>query len=120
MSGTIERRLAGLLRAGMMAAGVAVACGALWFLAAHGGDRADFHTFHGSPGGFSSVSTLLRLPLSGEGRGIIQLGILILVATPIARVALSVAVFARTGDRRYLVLTGIVLSILLYSVFVGH
>ena len=113
MTFTMERNLARLLRAGVLAAGAVVAAGALWFLAVHGGDPADFHTFRGHPGGW-------RSPLLGEGRGLIQLGVLILVATPIARVAFSVAAFARAGNRPYVAITATVLLILLYSVFAGH
>jgi uncharacterized membrane protein len=120
MSAAIERDLARLLRAGVCASGVVVAAGALWFLAVHGGDPADYHTFHNQPDALRRVSSLLRSPLLGEGKGIIQLGILILVATPIARVAFSVAAFARAGNRPYVAITATVLLILLYSVFSGH
>jgi len=120
MTAAIERDLARLLRAGVLAAGAVVAAGALWFLAVHGGDPADYHTWRGEPESLRRVSNLLRSPFSGEGKGIIQLGILILVATPIARVALSVAAFARAGNRPYVAITATVLLILVYSVFAGH
>jgi uncharacterized membrane protein len=120
MSASIESDLARLLRGGVLAAGAVVAAGALWFLAVHGGDPADYRTWRGEPDGLRRVSALLRSPLLGEGKGIIQLGILILVATPIARVAFSVAAFARAGNRPYVAITLTVLLILLYSVFAGH
>ncbi|MGA2697281.1 MAG: DUF1634 domain-containing protein, partial [Terriglobales bacterium] len=50
-----------------------------------------------------------------EGKGIIQLGLLILIATPVARVAFSIWGFAAERDRMYVTFTVIVLSILLYS-----
>ena len=50
-----------------------------------------------------------------RGRGIIQLGLLLLIATPVARVALSIFGFAKERDRMYVVFTLIVFSILLYS-----
>jgi uncharacterized membrane protein len=52
---------------------------------------------------------------SFSGRGIAQLGMLLLIATPVARVVLALAAFARAGDRRYVVVTGIVLAILAFS-----
>jgi uncharacterized membrane protein len=58
--------------------------------------------------------------LSFRGRGIIQLGLLLLIATPIARVALSVVAFAIQRDRLYLVVTLIVLAVLMYSLTGGH
>jgi uncharacterized membrane protein len=53
--------------------------------------------------------------INGRGRGLIQLGLLFLIATPIARVAFSVVGFAIERDRMYVVFTVIVLAILLYS-----
>ena len=53
--------------------------------------------------------------MNGRGRGVIQLGLLLLIATPIARVAFSVVGFALERDRMYVVFTLIVLAILLYS-----
>ena len=50
-----------------------------------------------------------------QGRGIIQLGLLLLIATPVARVAFSIFGFALEGDRMYAGFTLIVLAILLYS-----
>jgi uncharacterized membrane protein len=58
--------------------------------------------------------------LSFRGRGIIQLGLLLLIATPIARVALSVVAFAIQRDRLYVVATLVVLAVLMYSLTGGH
>ena len=120
MSGRIEQRLAGLLRTGAAAAGVVVGAGSAWFLAAHGFDVADYHMYRGEPAGLRGVGGLLRSPLSGEGRAIMQLGIVILVATPIARVAFSVGAFARARDRAYVAITATVLLVLVYSLFGGR
>jgi uncharacterized membrane protein len=49
---------------------------------------------------------------------ITQLGLLALVATPVARVAASVVGFAIEGDRLYVAITLTVLAILLASLFV--
>jgi uncharacterized membrane protein len=52
-----------------------------------------------------------------QGRGIIQLGLLLLIATPVARVALSIFGFAAERDRMYVGFATIVLVILLSSLF---
>jgi uncharacterized membrane protein len=54
-----------------------------------------------------------------SGRGVIQLGLLLLVATPVARVACSVVGFLRERDYVYVALTLIVLVVLIYSLFFG-
>ena len=50
-----------------------------------------------------------------QGRGIIQLGLLLLIATPVARVAFSIVAFGVQRDRMYMAITLIVLATLLYS-----
>ena len=52
-----------------------------------------------------------------NGRAIIQLGLLLLIATPVARVLFSAIAFAIERDYMYVVITLIVLAILLYSLF---
>ncbi len=78
------------------------------------------------PGGLSP-ERLLRFPqtLSQVGvsllalrpQGIIALGLLLLIATPVLRVAVSVVTFTLEKDRKYVVITLIVLAILLFSLF---
>jgi uncharacterized membrane protein len=58
--------------------------------------------------------------LALHGRGLIQLGLLILIATPIARVAFSVVAFLYQRDWTYVVVTLIVLGLLVYSLLGGH
>ncbi len=50
-------------------------------------------------------------------QAVIALGLLLLIATPVMRVAVSIVAFAVEHDRRYVVLTSIVLIILLFSIF---
>jgi uncharacterized membrane protein len=116
----VERLLGNLLRTGVIAAAVFVSAGAALYLAGHGADRPDYHRFHDEPAELRSVWHLLGNAPSLDGRRIIQLGIVILIATPIARVAFSVAAFARAGDRRYVAITAIVLAVLAYSLFGSH
>jgi uncharacterized membrane protein YfcA/uncharacterized membrane protein len=47
----------------------------------------------------------------------ITLGLLLLIATPVIRVAASIVAFAIERDRRFVVITSIVLAILLFSIF---
>jgi len=62
-----------------------------------------------------SISGVIQSVINGRGRGLIQLGLLLLIATPIARVAFSVVGFAIERDRLYVGFTLIVLAVLLYS-----
>jgi uncharacterized membrane protein len=51
---------------------------------------------------------------------IIQFGLLLLILTPVARVAFSLAGFALERDGTYVALTSIVLAILIYSLAAPH
>ncbi len=55
--------------------------------------------------------------VSLEPAAIVQLGLLVLLATPVTRVAASVIGFAMEGDRLYTAITLAVLLILLTSIF---
>jgi uncharacterized membrane protein len=65
------------------------------------------------------VQGILSGAFAFRARSIIQLGVLLLLATPIARVAFSVAGFALERDRLYVIITFVVLAILLYSLIAG-
>ena len=47
----------------------------------------------------------------------ITLGLFLLIATPVTRVGISIVVFLLERDRRYVVITLLVLTILLFSIF---
>jgi uncharacterized membrane protein len=111
----IERALANLLRAGVLLAGFVVFCGGSIYLVRHWSAPADYHIFRGEPSDYRTLAGIIRDALSLRGRGLIQLGLLLLIATPIARVAFSVWGFAAERDRMYTVFTLIVLAILLFS-----
>ncbi|MBV9155052.1 MAG: DUF1634 domain-containing protein, partial [Acidobacteriaceae bacterium] len=65
------------------------------------------------------VSEIIKGAFAVRARSIIQLGILLLIATPIARVAFSLVGFALGRDRTYVVITAIVLTVLLVSLITG-
>lgn len=49
---------------------------------------------------------------------IIELGAIVLIATPVSRVVISVIMFAARKDRLYVAITVAVLALLLFSIFV--
>ncbi len=55
--------------------------------------------------------------LAGRPMAIISAGLLLLVATPVLRVAVSIVAFAIEKDRAYVLITALVLAILLTSIF---
>jgi thiosulfate/3-mercaptopyruvate sulfurtransferase len=114
----IEQVIGKLLRAGLLLAAGVVLLGAIVYLATHGFERRDYHAFQIQPARMRAIGGVVNEALSFNGAAIIQLGVLMLIATPIARVASSAYAFARQGDRRYVVITLLVLAILSYGLFV--
>ena len=111
----MENIIGSLLRTGVMLSAGIVLIGGIIYLARHGYEPANYKAFHGEPVAFRTVSGILQQVFALRGRGIIQLGLLLLIATPVARVAFAVWGFAKERDRMYVVFTLIVLVILLYS-----
>jgi uncharacterized membrane protein len=83
----------------------------------HGSDLPDYRAFRGEPADLRSLVGIAADALSFRSRGLIGLGLLVLIATPVARVAFSVYSFLRLRDFKYVLITLIVLALLLYSLF---
>jgi len=113
----IEIVLAQLLRAGVLASALVVIVGAVLYLGNNPRARVDYHTFRAQPEQLRSVHGVFDAALQVQTAAILQLGLLLLVATPIARVLFSVFAFALEGDRMYVAFTLTVLAVLLYSLF---
>ncbi len=112
----VDRIISILLRYGVILAASVVFAGGAWYLSRFGGLMPDFHTFRSEPQELRSVAGVWGGFLKLQPRSVIQLGLLLLIATPIARVAFSVGAFAVQHDRLYLTLTLVVLCALLWSV----
>ena len=109
-----------VLRSGVVLSGLIIATGTILFIANHSLDDASAYLSynpglipHGNfPVSLASISSGL---LSLNPFSIIALGFLVLLATPIVRVALSLFLFAAEKDRMFVYLTATVLAILLFS-----
>jgi uncharacterized membrane protein len=131
-------RIGKLLRAGVIASAVVIVIGGTMHLYYHGRERAvDRSKFEPMPPEFSRPGAIVRAALlgrgsegtpqpmkfkpgQGRGRALIQLGLLLLISTPVLRVAFCVYAFKRQGDRISVALPLVVLVVLLYGLFSGH
>ncbi len=115
-----EQLMGSLLRLGVLSSAAVVLAGSAVYLVRHGNQAPDFRTFAGEPANLRTLPGILREAASLHGRGLIQLGLLLLIATPIARVVFSVIGFLRERDILYVMFTLIVLGILLFSLLAQH
>jgi uncharacterized membrane protein len=111
----IEEIVADLLRVGVGISALVVFVGACFYLARYGRSPASYGVFNGEPTDLRSLHGIIHSARQLRSRGVIQLGLVCLIATPVARVAFSIWGFAAEHDRLYMIFTGIVLIILLYS-----
>jgi uncharacterized membrane protein len=111
----IETDIGTVLRGGVLLSAAIVSLGAAIYLVRHGHSPVDYRMFRGEPSDLRSVRGIFHDVIAIKGRGIIQLGLLLLIATPVARVAFSIFGFAEEHDRMYVIVASIVLLILLYS-----
>jgi uncharacterized membrane protein len=111
----IETIIGNLLRAGVILAAAVVFAGGILYLVRHGHETVSYSTFHGEPEALKSIVGVFHGVMALQARAIIQLGLLLLIATPIARVVFSAVAFALEHDYLYVCITLVVLAILLYS-----
>jgi uncharacterized membrane protein len=111
----MEIFIANLLRTGVLLSALMVLFGAVIYLVHHGQSPADYRVFRGEPSDLRGIGGILRDAVALRGGGIIQLGLLLLIATPVARVAFSIFGFAEERDRLYVIVASIVLLILAFS-----
>jgi uncharacterized membrane protein len=104
-----------LLQAGVLLAAGVVLAGGVRYLFKYGATERQYATFTGEPADLSHVGGIVRAAVDLRGRGLIQLGLLLLIATPVARVAVSLVAFFRQRDRVYTGVTAFVLGLLLAS-----
>ena len=99
----IEVRVGSLLKWGITLATVVMLIGGVVFLLHNGRNAPDYKTF--------------RSIKQTEGSGLIHLAVLLIIATPVARVIFAAYAFARMRDWLYALISTIVLVLLLFAIF---
>jgi uncharacterized membrane protein len=111
----LETIIGELLRAGVLLAAATVLVGGVLYLVQHHADPINYHTFVAGSANTRSVSGIIASAAHGRSEAIIELGLLLLILTPIARVAIALVGFLLERDRLYAVVSLIVLLILAFS-----
>lgn len=114
----MEDRIALVLRAGVVLSGSVIFVG-LALLLLHGASAeeprsvVDMLAAETHP---TSPSAIVAGLTAGRPTSIVRLGVLLLVLTPVARVAMTLAMFLVLRDRVFVLVTALVLAILLLGV----
>ena len=115
----VERLLGALLQTGVISSGVVVLTGGVLYLLRYARLPVRYENFMPERASLDSLVAVGKNALHGDGRAIIQIGLLLLIATPVVRVLFSMVAFGLEGDRLYVLLTLIVFVILIYSLLGG-
>ena len=116
----IQLLLGRVLRIGTVISISIVFFGGIIYLHRHGATMADYKTFTGIPPFVQHVDTIFDAAFHMRGQAIIQLGIILLIATPILRVVFSAIGFVLEKDYLYTGISILVLLIILASMLSGH
>ena len=111
----LEIIMGNLLRYGVLLSAFIVLAGSIIYLRQHAYNKPHYSNFAGEPKRLTEFKNIWQTALQGRGRSIIQLGLLILIATPITRILFSIVGFLLEKDILYTIITGIVLTIVLFG-----
>jgi uncharacterized membrane protein len=115
----IQLFIGSLLRWGVLLSMAVVILGGIIYIYRHGQTTIDYATFTGEPYFTRNIKAMMIAVFAFKGRAIIQLGILLLIATPIARVLFSAIGFVLEKDYLYVGITLVVLAIIIVSMLGG-
>jgi uncharacterized membrane protein len=113
----IESVMGRLLITGVIISGSLILVGGIYYLIEKGFSIPQYKTFIGEPSHLRSVKEIIKGVVHLNSLSIIQLGVLLLIATPVSRVIFSVIGFFFEKDYLYVIISLIVLAIIAYSIF---
>jgi uncharacterized membrane protein len=116
----VEQHMGRVLQIGVAIAALVVFAGGVLYLLHQGKTTPDYRNFHDVVPWLKSAGGIAGAVIDGRGRALIQLGILLMIATPVMRVLFAVFAFARQQDWLYTGVSCFVLALLVYSLFLAR
>ena len=116
----LEQFIGRLLQIGVLVSAFVVVVGGIGLLVRYGGAPADVQSFRTEPSELSTLGGIVRGAYGLDSQAIVQLGLVLLIATPMVRVALTLVAFLWQRDRLYVWITAFVLTLLVYGLFWGR
>jgi uncharacterized membrane protein len=116
----VEQVIGRLLQIGVFAAATVAIIGAIFVLIQHGSAAPAFTEFRAAPAHLTSLGGIVRGVREMRSESLVQLGIVLLIMTPMLRVAFTLVAFVLQRDRVYVAITSLVLALLLYGIAFGR
>ena len=111
----LENIIGNLLRAGVLLAATVVLIGGLLYLTRNHSEPISYREFRGEPQELRSIPLIAHDAAALAPLAVIQLGLLLLIATPVLRVGFAIVGFGLERDWLYTGVSALVLGILMYS-----
>ncbi|MES2390683.1 MAG: DUF1634 domain-containing protein [Acidobacteriota bacterium] len=115
----VDLSVAAMLRFGIVLSALVVATGGVLLLLHPNAPVPNYAHFRPGDSSLRTLKGVFAGAIHLRARSIIQLGLLLLIATPVARVVFCVVGFARQRDRLYVGISLFVLAVLVYSLTRG-
>lgn len=117
---TLESRTSLVLISGTLVAAAVAAIGSLLLLSRAWHDPAGFGRYHPTPDSLRRFSPLLARAADLDPPAIMQVGVILLILTPVLRVGFTLSAFLRRRDRVWVAINVFVLAVLIYGVAGGR
>jgi uncharacterized membrane protein len=108
----METQMGTILRAGVILACAIMLAGGILYLPRHGGEHESWRVFSGEPAALRGIRGVWSAARAGDARGLIQLSVLAMIATPVMRVVFAIYGFARQRQWFFTAISLAVLALL--------
>ena len=113
----METIMGRLLQVGVLLASFVMLAGGVLYMRAHRDGVPDYRIFKSEPQALRHIGGVMSGVAGGDAAAIIQLAVLLLIATPVARVVFALLAFGMERDKLYMGVSALVLAVLLYGFF---
>ena len=110
-----EQLVGRILQIGVLLSALVVSAGGILYLTQNAGKPAGRRKFHREPERLRNPVEVVQEAMELHPRAVMQLGVLLLILTPVVRVAFTVLVFLAQRDVKFVAVTVFVLAVLLLS-----
>lgn len=104
-----------LLQVGVLLASFVMLVGGILYVRGHNDAVPDYRVFTSEPMALRHFGGIVHGVAAGDAAAVIQLAVLLLIATPVARVIFALIAFGIERDKLYVAVSSVVLAVLLYG-----
>jgi uncharacterized membrane protein len=109
-----------LLQVGVLLASFVMLVGGVLYTRTHHAEAPNYRVFSSEPQNLRHLGGVISGIRTGEPAAIIQLAVILLIATPVARVVFALIGFAIERDKLYILVSSVVLLVLLFGFIRSH